>query len=168
MSGIVEAIFIAEQSGQPMRAVSNVVGAAGRGLLGDRHCRPDPQTRLEPSCGTEAPPNHEVQNLSLVEAEVLDWLREEHGIELAGAETRRNVVTRGVRLNDLVGRRFMVGGLLCEGIEICQPCASIQRRAGKPVLKPLVHRGGLYARIVEDGTASVGDTVSPIGAATPA
>jgi MOSC domain-containing protein YiiM len=162
VAGIVEAIFIAERSGQPMRAVSNVVGAAGRGLLGDRHCRPDPGARLEPSCGPEAPPNHEVQNLSLVEAEVLDWLREEHGIDLAGAETRRNVVTRGVRLNDLVGRRFVVGGLLCEGIEICQPCASIQRRAGKPVLKPLVHRGGLYARIVEGGTASVGDTVETV------
>jgi hypothetical protein len=169
VSGIVEAIFIAEQSGQPMRSVADVVGAAGRGLLGDRHCRPDPETPLVPSCPpSPSTQHHEVREISLVEAEVLDWLREEHGIELGGAETRRNVVTRGVRLNDLIGRRFTVGGLLCEGIEICQPCASIQRQAGKPVLKPLVHRGGLYARIVESGTASVGDTVAPVEAATPA
>ncbi|MFN8632476.1 MAG: MOSC domain-containing protein [Chloroflexota bacterium] len=168
MSGAVEAIYIAEQSGQPMRLVTEVVGEAGRGLLGDRHCRPDPATRLDPSCGAEAPPHHEVQDVSLVEAEVLDVLREEHGIELDGAETRRNVVTRGVRLNELVGRQFTLGGMVCEGVELCEPCVSIQRRTGKPVLKPLVHRGGLYARIVGSGSARVGDAIAVVEAAAPA
>ena len=161
MSGVVERIYIAERSGEPMRSVAVVVGEAGRGLLGDRHCRPDPNTILEPSCGTSAPPHHEVQDLSLVEAEVLDALRQEHGIELRGDETRRNVVTRGVRLNDLVGRQFRIGDLLCEGVELCEPCVSIQRQTGKPVLKPLVHRGGLYARIIQSGTVRVGDDIVP-------
>ena len=168
MGGVVEGIFIAERSGEPMRAVTEVVGVAGRGLLGDRHCRPDPQTILEPSCGQSAPPHHEVQDLSLVEAEVLDALRDEHGIDLAGAETRRNLVTRGIRLNDLVGRQFMIGGLLCEGVELCEPCVSIQRQTGKPVLKPLVHRGGLYARIVSSGTIRLGDAIAVAEAAAPA
>ena len=162
MAGVVEGIFIAARSGQPMQAVQSVAGVAGRGLLGDRHCRPDPDTVLEPSCGTSAPPHHAVQDLSLVEGEVLDWLREEHGIELSGAETRRNVVTRGVRLHELIGRQFALGDMLCEGVEVCEPCVSIQRRTGKPVLKPLVHRGGLYARIVKSGTVRLGDAVTTV------
>lgn len=166
MGGVVEGIFIAERSGQPMRSVSEVVGEAGRGLLGDRHCRPDLQTTLEPSCGPSAPPHHEVQDLSLVEAEVLDALLAEHGIELHGDETRRNVVTRGVRLNELVGRQFRLGGMLCEGVELCEPCVSIQRQTGKPVLKPLVHRGGLYARILRSGTVRVGDDIAVVETAT--
>jgi MOSC domain-containing protein YiiM len=105
-----------------------------------------------------------VQDLSLVEAEVLDWLLAEHGIELLGAETRRNIVTRGVRLTELIGRQFYLGSMLCEGVEICQPCASIQRQSGKPVLKPLVHRGGLYARIVRSGVVHSGDAISTVPA----
>jgi hypothetical protein len=167
MQGTVEGIYIAERSGEPMRAVSEVTGAAGRGLLGDRHCRPDPETPLIPSCGV-TPQHHEVQHLSLVEAEVLDLLKLEHGIELEGAETRRNVLTRGIRLNELVGRQFTVGGILCEGAELCEPCVSIQRQTGKPVLKPLVHRGGLYARILGGGTARVGDAIALAEAAAPA
>jgi MOSC domain-containing protein YiiM len=149
-----------------MRSVPEVTGVAGRGLLGDRHCRPDPTATLTPSCGSEAPPHHAVQDLSLVEAEVLDLLRAEHGIELGGHETRRNVVTRGVRLNDLVGKQFRIGDLLCEGVELCEPCVSIQRQTGKPVLKPLVHRGGLYARIVQSGTVRIGDAIAAVEAMT--
>ena len=168
MGGVVDAIFIAERSGAPMKSVSAVAGESGRGLLGDRHCRPDPQTRLDPSCGPSAPPHHEVQDLSLVESEVLDALRDEHGIELLGDETRRNIVTRGISLNELVGRQFRIGTMLCEGVELCEPCVSIQRQTGKPVLKPLVHRGGLYARILTSGTVRVGDAITTVEAATPA
>jgi MOSC domain-containing protein YiiM len=168
MGGVVEAIFIAERSGEPMQAVPEVTGEAGRGLLGDRHCRPDPNIVLEPSCGPSAPPHHEVQDLSLVEAEVLDALRQEHGIELRGDETRRNVVTRGLSLNALVGHQFQIGTMLCEGVELCEPCVSIQRQTGKPVLKPLVHRGGLYARILTSGTVRVCDAIAAVEAATTA
>src|SRR5215212_2204054 len=106
MHGTIEGIYIAERSGEPMRSVAEVVGEAGRGLLGDRHCR-----------SADAPPlapGERVPDLSLVEAEVLEALRDEHGIELAADETRRNVVVRGVRLNELIGRQFRLGGLLCE------------------------------------------------------
>ena len=168
MSGRVEGIYIAGRSGEPMQAVAEVGGEAGRGLLGDRHCRPDPRTMLEPSCGSSAPPHHAVQDLSLVEAEVLDALHDEHGIELRGDETRRNIVTRGVRLNELIGHQFTLGGMLCEGVELCEPCVSIQRQTGKPVLKPLVHRSGLYARIVRSGTVRVGDSIAAVEAVTPA
>jgi MOSC domain-containing protein YiiM len=142
-----------------MRAVSAVEGAAGRGLIGDRHCRP-----------ADAPSSSEadLHNISLVEAEVLESLRNDHGIELDGADTRRNLVTRGVRLHDLIGRQFRLGGLLCEGVEVCQPCVHVQQRVGKPILRPLAHRGGLRARILASGVVRIGDSVALVEAATSA
>jgi MOSC domain-containing protein YiiM len=154
MRGTVEQIFIAERSGQPMRSVGEVVGAAGRGLIGDRHCRP-----------VDAPPlaaGDRIPDVSLVEAEVLESLRADHAIEFGPSETRRNILTRGVRLNDLVGQQFRLGGLLCEGVEICEPCIHVQRKVGKPILKPLVHRGGLRARIVASGIVRVGDAIEAV------
>jgi len=160
MRGTVEGIYVAERSGQPMRAVTEVMGEAGRGLLGDRHCRPSNAPPLAPG--------DRVPDLSLVEAEVLEALRDEHGIELAPEETRRNLVTRGVRLNDLIGRQFRLGGMLCEGVEVCEPCVHMQQRVGKPVLRPLVHRGGLRARILQGGTVRVGEPIEAVEAVVPA
>lgn len=160
MRGTVEQIYIAERPGQPMRSVDEVTGEAGRGLVGDRHYRPDGV----PALGKRG----EVRDLSLVEAEVLEALRDDHGIELAGHETRRNIVTRGVRLNDLIGRQFRLGTMLCEGTEVCEPCAHMQKKVGKPILKPLVHRGGLRARILSGGQLRVGDAIEVVEAALPA
>jgi len=135
-----------------MRSVEAVAGEANRGLVGDRHYR-------EKGGRSSATRRDAVDNVSLVEAEVLELLRDEYGIELAGDETRRNVLVRGVSLNDLIGKRFRLGGLLCEGTEVCQPCSHMQAKVGKPILKPLVHRGGLRARILESGTVRVGDSI---------
>ncbi len=154
MSGVVEGIFVAEKPGQPMTSVTEVVGESDRGLVGDRHYRPDG--------AKPRPQKADIHDVALIEVEVLDWLRQEHGIDLDGQETRRNVVTRGVRLNDLVGKQFRVGGLLCEGVKLCQPCSHMQKKVGKPVLKPLVHRGGLYARILESGTIRIGDAIAAV------
>jgi hypothetical protein len=154
MGGTVEGIFVAEQPGEPMRAVPEVVGEAGHGLVGDRHYRASVARKRRLT----------MDDLSLVEAEVLDSLRADHGIDLAPIETRRNIVVRGVRLNDLIGQRFRLGGMLCEGIEVCQPCAHMQKKVGKPVLKPLAHRGGLRARILEGGTVRLGDGVAALEA----
>ena len=159
MSGSVEAIYIAAQSGLPMQSVAQVAGAAGRGLLGDRHCRPADAPPLAPQ--------DRVPDVSLVEAEVLQSLRDEHGIDLLPDETRRNIVTRGVRLHELIGRSFHLGDLVCEGVEVCEPCIHVQQRVGKPILRPLVHRGGLRARILSSGTVRVGDliqAIEPVGA----
>lgn len=155
MGGTVEGIYIAEQAGQPMRSVEAVSGEANRGLVGDRHFRVN-------GGRSGVGPRDDVDNLSLVEAEVLELLRDEYGIELAGAETRRNILVRGIRLNDLIGKQFRLGGMLCEGTEVCEPCSHMQKKVGKPVLKPLVHRGGLRARIVEGGTVRVGDSIAVV------
>ncbi len=119
--------------------VDSVNVVAGKGVQGDR-------------CfyGDGAGPG---QALTLIEAEVLE------DVGLTGAESRRQVVVRGVRLNDLVGKRFRVGDVECLGVEICEPCLHLQDMTRPGIIKDLLHRGGLNADILTDGRISVGDRV---------
>ena len=99
------------------------------------------------------------QSLTLIAAEALEGLREDTGIELSHEASRRNVLTRGIDLNALVGRRFTVGGVECEGVELCEPCNTLAKLTERGVLRGLVHRGGLRADIVAGGEIAVGDPV---------
>jgi MOSC domain-containing protein YiiM len=135
-----------------MAAKVEIAGVAGRGLEGDRYSTRQGHYSERPSPGGG-------RELTLIEGEVLEALAAERGIELAPHECRRNVVTRGVHLNDLVGRRFRLGSLLCEGVRLCEPCAYLEGLTGKPVNEPLVHRGGLRANILEGGTLRIGDSL---------
>jgi MOSC domain-containing protein YiiM len=101
------------------------------------------------------------RNLTLIEAEALESLFEDNGVELSAAESRRQVLTRGVRLNDLVGRRFSVGDVECVGDVWCEPCNHLQGLTRPGVLRGLVHRGGLRADIVRGGRIAVGDELVP-------
>jgi MOSC domain-containing protein YiiM len=149
--GVVEAIHIATAAGLPVRAIDAVRAIAGVGLEGDRyaygrgHYQDDRVSR----------------DLTLVETEALEALAREYGIELAVGETRRNLTTRGISLNDLVGRRFWVGDVLCQGTRLCEPCQYLADLTGKPLLRPLVHRGGLRADILRGGVIRQGDRVRP-------
>ena len=79
-------------------------------------------------------------------------------LRLTGAEARRQVVTRGVRLNDLVGREFRVGTVACRGVRLCEPCEHLERLTGVPK-RSLVHRGGLRVDALSDGEIAVGDEI---------
>jgi MOSC domain-containing protein YiiM len=140
-AGQVEGIFIAVSRGADTESRPQVVAVPGQGVEGDRHFGPDKH------------------DLTLIEAEAIEGLAEEHGIELGPGEPRRQVVTRGVELNELVGKRFRVGEVLCEGEELCHPCRHMESLTQPGVLKGLVNRGGLCARILEGGTIGVGDPV---------
>jgi MOSC domain-containing protein YiiM len=120
----------------PVDAVSAL---AGKGLRGDRKFFAD-----------GAAPG---QALTLIEAEALE------DVGLTGAQSRRQVVVRGVRLNDLVGRRFRVGEVECLGVELCEPCLHLQQLTRPGIIKELIHRGGLNADILNDGRISVGDPI---------
>jgi MOSC domain-containing protein YiiM len=124
--------------------VESVRALAGKGLEGDRHFHPE-----------GAPPG---QALTLVEAENV----EDVGLEPGG--TRRQVTVRGVRLNDLVGKRFRVGDVECYGVELCEPCLHLQELTRPGIIKELAHRAGINADILTDGTISVGDRVTVDGA----
>ena len=147
-SGVVEAIHIAAAAGEPVREVEFVRANAGVGLEGDRYAR---------GRGHYSSDLRVSRDLTLIEGEVIEDLARNHGIALGPGETRRNVTTRGIRLNDLVGRRFWVGEVLCEGTRLCEPCQYLTELTGKPLLRALVHRGGLRADIVRGGRIRRGD-----------
>jgi MOSC domain-containing protein len=144
-AGTVEAIWIAPTAGAPAEAVDAVRALPDRGLQGDRHVTGD---------GT-FPSGLPGSALTLIEEEVCASFTP----PLAPGEHRRNVVTRGIDLNGLVGREFAIGDVRCRGMRLCEPCTVIQRYASRPVLRPLAHRGGLRADILDDGTIRVGDRV---------
>jgi MOSC domain-containing protein YiiM len=132
-----------------VRAVETMRAIAGVGLEGDRY-----------AVGLGHYNDARVsRDLTLVEAEAIEALAREHGIELAVGETRRNVTTRGIALNDLLGCCFWVGEVLCEGTRLCQPCQYLADLTGKPLLRALVHRGGLRAVILRGGVIRRGDEV---------
>ena len=146
--GRVEAVYIAEESTAETEPVQRVTAVARRGLEGDRHF--DKRSRRGGAGG---------KDLTLIEAEAIEGLREDTGIELGLGEARRQVVTRGIRLNDLVGRRFTVGDVECVGVELCDPCRHMEQLTQPGVLRGLVDRGGLRADIVVSGEIAVGDAV---------
>jgi iron complex transport system substrate-binding protein len=148
VSGVVEAIHVAAAAGEPVHEVGLVHAKAGAGLEGDRYALGRGHYSLDRRVS---------RDLTLIEAEAIESLAREHDIALAPGETRRNVTTRGIRLNDLVGRRFWVGDVLCEGTRLCEPCSYLAELTGKPLLRALAHRGGLRADILRGGLIRRGD-----------
>ena len=132
-----------------MREVSSAEAVEGRGLRGDRY---------ERGAGTFSDPSGRGYDLTLVEAEALKELSTK-GVELAPAEARRNLVVRGIALDDIIGRRFRVGEVECLGQRRCEPCSHLERLTRSGVLRGLVHRGGLRADVLSDGGIRVGDRV---------
>jgi MOSC domain-containing protein YiiM len=150
MAGTVEAIFLAPKKGAPRNEVASALAVVGYGLEGDRNF-----------LKADAPPSYDRRSreVTLIEAEALDALEHETGIVLAAGEALRNVVTRGVQLNELVGREFTVGEVRLRGIRLCDPCDHLERRTQPGVRAGLTNRGGLRAQIVRGGTIRTGDPV---------
>jgi MOSC domain-containing protein YiiM len=144
MPGQVEAIRISPEHEQLPEPVDSVE-VTDEGVTGDRYFgRGD---------------------ITLVEAEALEAFREDSGIELSHAEIRRQVLTSGIRLNDLLGKRFRVGGVEAVGAEWCEPCNHIEGLTYPGVLKGMVHRAGLRADVVQPGRIAVGDEVAEVSEA---
>jgi MOSC domain-containing protein YiiM len=144
-AGRVEGIFITAEHGLLPQPVERVRALAGRGLEGNRYFFDD------------APPGRAV---TLIAVEAVEALEREHGISLEPEATRRNVLTRGVDVNALVGKRFRIGDVECEGVELCEPCEHLQSLTKPGIIKGLVHRGGLNADVLTDGEIAVGDAVT--------
>jgi MOSC domain-containing protein YiiM len=148
----VEALFIGLTLKMPLHAVDQVVCVAGHGLEGDRKFR---REGLRPS---KNGPDREV---TLIEAEAIEAVNRDCEIDLQPIETRRNVVTRGVALNHLVGKRFRIGEVVLEGLRLCEPCDHLESLTRPGVREALLHRGGLRAQILVGGSIRVGDPVHP-------
>ena len=145
--GKVISINIAPEAEAKMQSVDEVRAIPGRGLEGDRYF--DNKGRA-PEVKRE---------LTLIEAEAIEALKSELNVDYGLSDSRRNVVTLGVPLNHLVGKEFWVGEVKARGIMLCEPCAHLQKLTVKQVLPGLVHRAGLRAQILTEGTIRVGATV---------
>ena len=153
--GSVVAISIAKTASEPMVSVEQAKAVAGRGLEGDRYF-------LRQGTFTDNP-NTTGRQVTLIESEAVDALERDYGVKIEPAAARRNIVTRGVPLNHLVGKEFSVGGVRLRGVRLDEPCnhmASLVDETNKDKIRlGLMHRGGLRADILNDGTIRVGDTI---------
>jgi MOSC domain-containing protein YiiM len=148
---MVERIYISRGPGRALERVDEARVVAGSGIEGDRYF------------GAADEPG---QNLTLVEAEEIERFNREQGTAFDLSCTRRNVVTRGVRLAALVGREFTVGAVRLRGVELCEPCLTLGRALESPGLPPagvvraLAHRAGIRADVLASGTIAVGAAIS--------
>ena len=142
----VVAIFTAPKKHAPLVSLDEVNAVAGCGLEGDRYF--DPEGWDEPK-----------REITLVEIEAIDAANRDYDLGLAPEDMRRQIVTKGVALNHLIDREFALGDVRCRGIKLNEPCNHLRKLADKPLIKPMIHRGGLRAQILESGTIRVGDPI---------
>jgi MOSC domain-containing protein YiiM len=149
-TGTIEFIYVAPTATAPTVSVNEALAIPGVGLEGDRYAL---------GKGTFSKPEPDFE-LTLIEAEAIEALKRDYNVELAPGEARRNLVTRGIALNHLVGRDFQIGEVRAHGIRLCEPCDHLQRLTGRQLIKGLRHRGGLRAQILTPGSIRVGDSLS--------
>ena len=151
------AIHVAAGASQAMRSLAEAPLIAGIGIPGDRYAE---------RCGTYSVRHHIDRQITLIEQETLEALARDHGVALASHEHRRNLTTRGVALNHLVGRYFAVGECVLYGGRLNVPCRYLEELLGKKVFKPLLNRSGLNARVIVGGTLRTGDVILPLDPAS--
>ena len=148
---IVSIHIVAEASGVP-KELESVHAVPGQGLEGDRYFN---------HIGTYSDTPGSGRDLTLIESEQLENIAREFGVKIGPGESRRNLMTQGVSLNELVDKEFKVGDITVRGTRLCEPCAYLADLIGDPkALKALVHRAGLRCDIVTEGTISVGDAIT--------
>jgi len=152
MTPYVVDIFIAPKAAVPMEPRREVRALKGRGIEGDRYGA---------DAGSFSPKVHKPDyEITLIEKECVDEFASTSGKPFTAQLSRRNVVTQGVRLNDLVGKEFTVGDVRLFGIRLCEPCKILARNTFYEILPALNGKAGLRAAVLNDGTIRVGDTVS--------
>jgi MOSC domain-containing protein YiiM len=147
MPGRLEAIHVTDEAAAPMRALPRATLRAGVGIEGDRYASDVGHWSEHPAGDRE---------LTLVAGEVI----EELGLPAGGS--RRNLTTRGVDLDALIGRDFVIGAVRCHGERSCEPCTYLEGLVGRRILRDSVHRGGLRATILTDGEVAVGDPIEAL------
>lgn len=151
MEGKVLAIYVSPERLKPMEPRDSVRAVPTVGIEGDH--RWDPTGDLAKRKG----PGREI---TLIEIEAVEAVFRDYKIQLGADQTRRNVITRGIALNHLVGREFRVGDIRLGGVELCEPCARLESMTQKGVKEALIHRGGIRCRILDEGILRVGDVIT--------
>src|SRR5919109_865851 len=146
----VVSIHVARTGAASMESVTEAHAVVGKGLEGDRYFSGVGTYSNEPGGGRE---------VTLIEIEAIEALKRDYQIDLDPGQARRNVITRGVPLNHLLGQVFIVGEVTLRGVRLCEPCAHMEKLTLKGALRGLIHRGGLRTDIVQGGTIHVGDAI---------
>jgi MOSC domain-containing protein YiiM len=150
-TGKVVAIYIAPAQGEPTVFVQQAHLVPGMGIEGDRYYNLAAKSR------ENRKPSHE---LTLVEMESIEAICQQDGIPLTSDQTRRNIVTRGVSLNNLMDREFSIGVIKVRGIKLCEPCSYLAGRTDPRIIISMAHRGGLRAQIISEGIIHLDDTIT--------
>jgi len=152
---MIESIFVAPEKTSPQTEVNEVAVVSGRGIIGDHHFNKH---------------DHPGRNITLIEAEEIESFNVSYGRSISVSGTRRNIVTRSVRLNELVGKRFKIGDVTFYGVELCEPCSKLGKLFAsddmqqREVIKAWVHKAGLRADVQTDGIIRVGMSLTNIDA----
>lgn len=152
--GKLVSICVTPEKQSVLRCVDQAEAVAGKGLAGDRYGVQD---------GTFSKPGEPDREVTLIEIEALEAMARESQLTLEAHEARRNLVTRDVPLNHLVGKEFAVGDVVLRGIRLCEPCGHLESLTVKGVKQGLCHRGGLRAQILRGGVLRTGDRIQPVG-----
>lgn len=150
--GEVIGIYVSEVKTEPMQSLTTATALKGKGLAGDRYAA---------KAGTFTPDSVRLRgyDLTLIESEAIERLRLTDGSTLDPADARRNIVTRGIDLNALVGREFTIGSVRVFGQRLAEPCVHLQRLTKPGIIAGLVHQGGLRADVLTDGEIRLGDKI---------
>ena len=152
-SGIVVSINITPNESEPLHSVNEIRALIGRGLEGDRYFNKTGMFSSKPKPG---------QEITLIEIEALEALQCDYNITLDLQESRRNIVTKGIALNHLVGKDFSVGEVRLRGIRLCEPCSHLESLTKQGARQGLIHRGGLRADILIEGVIHKGDSLQEL------
>tara|TARA_Y100000992_G_C21164703_1_gene442881 strand:- start:245 stop:691 length:447 start_codon:yes stop_codon:yes gene_type:complete len=139
-------IGISDNNNKPINEVISIDVLANQGVLGDRHFSKF---------------NDPYNQLSLIESENIDYYNIKYGLNIPYIDFRRNIVTKGIQLNDLVGKKILVGKVELEGIDLCRPCKHLSEVLGQEnIIKEFLRRGGLRCKILTSSCITVGDKIS--------
>lgn len=151
-TGKLLAIAIAREAKGAMENVASIEAVAGEGLVGDRYGAGIGAAQFK---GRRKPENE----VSLIASEAITAASDEHNMTIEHLDTRRNLLTEDVPLNELVGKTFRVGQVVLKGLELCEPCGYLERRTWPGIKAALKKRGGLRCCVLEGGLIEVGDEI---------
>ena len=136
---------ITGDNNKKIQEVDSIEVVANKGVIGDRHFK----DYNDPYC-----------QLSLIESENIDYYNTKYGLNISYVDFRRNIITKKIQLNDLIGKNFFIGKVQVEGIDLCRPCRHLTEMLNQEnVLKEFLRKGGLRCRILTSSKISVGDKI---------
>ena len=138
-------IGITDKNNQKIKEVNSINVVANKGILGDRHFQEF---------------NDPFNQLSLIESENIDYYNIKYGLNIPYKDFRRNIITKGVKLNNLVGKKFHIGEVKVEGIDLCRPCRHLCEVLHQDnIIKEFLRRGGLRCQILSSSSIEVGNKI---------